>query len=170
MTPPETQNASARGAPRPAPICIRRRRSRERLATEEPGDETSLEEIREDPERSSRSPSNRKDMSQTSLQKRRTTFDRGRPAARRPCEIPISRAPVCLLARLTARGESLASHRDGRGAPPARRDDREYREYLSEEQRSWWGCIARRMQPDFHHGLPARRSAMTPRHASWSST
>ena len=55
--------------------------------------------------------------------------------------------------RLTARGESLASHRDGRGAPPARRDDREYREYLSEEQRSRRGCIARRLQPDFHHGL-----------------
>jgi hypothetical protein len=54
---------------------------------------------------------------------------------------------------LAARGESLASHRDGRGAPPARRDDREYREYLSEEQRRWRGCIARRMQPDFHHGL-----------------
>src|SRR5437763_2704553 len=33
-----------------------------------------------------------------------------------------------------ARGESPASHRDGRGATPARRDDREYREYLSEEQ------------------------------------
>src|SRR5438128_5917049 len=68
---------------------------------------------------------------------------------------------------LTARGEGLASHRDGRGAPPARRDDREYREYLKEEQRRRrrgpqrgsrvgvaWGCIARRMQPDFHHGLP----------------
>src|SRR5712692_3959036 len=54
---------------------------------------------------------------------------------------------------LAARGESLAVHRDGRGAPPARRDDREYREYLSEEQRSRRGCIARRMQPDFHHGL-----------------
>ena len=54
---------------------------------------------------------------------------------------------------LAARGESLASHRDGRGAPPARRDDREYREYLSEEQRSRRGCIARRMQPDFCHGL-----------------
>src|SRR5881296_1570749 len=51
---------------------------------------------------------------------------------------------------LAARGESLASHRDGRGAPMARRDDREpgppprvvcavgwqYREYLREEQRS----------------------------------
>src|SRR6266850_4564474 len=54
---------------------------------------------------------------------------------------------------LVARGESLASHRDGRGAPPARRDDREYRKYLSEEQRSRRGCIARRMQPDFRHGL-----------------
>src|SRR5438552_13974854 len=57
--------------------------------------------------------------------------------------------------RLAARGESLASHRDGRGAPLARRDDREYREYLSEEQRSRWGCIARRMQPGFRHGLLA---------------
>src|SRR5712691_615313 len=56
--------------------------------------------------------------------------------------------------RLTARGESLASHRDRRGAPVARRDDREYREYLSEEQRSQRGCIAGRMQADFHHGLP----------------
>src|SRR3989442_13334102 len=54
---------------------------------------------------------------------------------------------------LAAGGESLATHRDGRGALPARRDDREYREYLSEEQRSRRGCIARRMQPDFHHGL-----------------
>jgi hypothetical protein len=27
-------------------------------------------------------------------------------------------------------------------------------EYLREEQRSPRGCIARRMQPDFHHGLP----------------
>ena len=35
----------------------------------------------------------------------------------------------------------------------ARRDDREYREYLSEKQRSQRGCVARRMQPDFHHGL-----------------
>src|ERR1700675_2345721 len=57
------------------------------------------------------------------------------------------------IAKLTARGESLASHGDGRGASVARRDDREYREYLREEQRSQRGCIARRMQPDFHHGL-----------------
>src|SRR5881628_3460648 len=55
--------------------------------------------------------------------------------------------------RLAARGESLALHRDGRGAPVARRDDREYREYLREEQRSQRGCIAGRMQLDFHHGL-----------------
>jgi hypothetical protein len=63
---------------------------------------------------------------------------------------------------VAARGESLASHRDGRGAPPARRDDREYREYLSEEQRSRRGCIARRMQPDFHHGLLRRATAISP--------
>jgi len=37
--------------------------------------------------------------------------------------------------------------------PMARRDDREYREYLREEQRSQRGCIARRMQPGFRHGL-----------------
>src|SRR3989449_2286081 len=61
-------------------------------------------------------------------------------------------------APLAAGGKGVASHRDGRGAPPARRDDREYREYLSEEQRSRRGCIARRMQPDFHHGLLAEQT------------
>ncbi len=35
----------------------------------------------------------------------------------------------------------------------ARRDEREYREYLNEEQRSQLGCSAGRMQLDFHHGL-----------------
>ena len=35
-----------------------------------------------------------------------------------------------------------------------RRDDREYREYLREEQRSQRGCIAGRMQAEFHRGLP----------------
>src|SRR5437773_3826827 len=54
---------------------------------------------------------------------------------------------------LTARGESPASHRGRRGAPMTRRNDREYREYLREEQRSQRGCIAGRMQLDFHHGL-----------------
>src|SRR5438034_11721288 len=54
---------------------------------------------------------------------------------------------------LTARGESPASHRGRRGAPMTRRDDREYREYLREEQRSQRGCIAGRMQLEFHRGL-----------------
>ena len=40
-----------------------------------------------------------------------------------------------------------------RGARMARRDDREYREYLKEEQRRPRGCIARRMQPGSQHGL-----------------
>jgi hypothetical protein len=35
----------------------------------------------------------------------------------------------------------------------ARRDDREYREYLREEQRSQTGWIAGRMQARFHYGL-----------------
>ena len=41
----------------------------------------------------------------------------------------------------------------------ARRDDREYLGILSEEQRSQRGCIARRMQSDFHHGLLEARAA-----------
>ena len=40
-----------------------------------------------------------------------------------------------------------------RGARLARRDDREYREYLREKQRSQPGCIAVRMQMELHHGL-----------------
>jgi hypothetical protein len=56
---------------------------------------------------------------------------------------------------LAARGEAPASHRGRRGAPLARRDDREYREYLREEQRRPRGCIAGRMQLAFHHGLLA---------------
>src|SRR6266513_6158183 len=55
---------------------------------------------------------------------------------------------------LAARGESPASHRGRRGAPLTRRDDRAYREYVSEEQRSQRGCIAGRMQAGFHRGLP----------------
>jgi hypothetical protein len=54
---------------------------------------------------------------------------------------------------LAARGESPASHRGRRCARLARRDELEYREYLSEEQRSQAGCSAGRMQPEFHHGL-----------------
>src|ERR1700676_5221499 len=75
---------------------------------------------------------------------------------------PVTRAFITLAAR----GESPALHRERRGARLARRDDREYREYLREEQRSQArgpqrgtrvgveeGCIAVRMQSDFHHGL-----------------
>src|SRR6476659_2208287 len=55
--------------------------------------------------------------------------------------------------RLAARGESPASHRDGRGARRSRREEGEYGQYSSDEQRRAAGCIARRMQRDFHHGL-----------------
>src|SRR4029453_18770925 len=58
-------------------------------------------------------------------------------------------------------GERGGGPGGGRGAPPARRDDPEHREYLSEEQRSRRGCIARRMQPEFRRGLPAEPSART---------
>ncbi len=43
--------------------------------------------------------------------------------------VSLVASPLPVTAQeLAARGESLASHRDGRGAPMARRDDREYRE------------------------------------------
>src|SRR5438093_497358 len=48
---------------------------------------------------------------------------------------------------------NTVTHRGRRGAPLTRRDDREYREYLREEQRSQRGCIGGRMQLEFHHGL-----------------
>ena len=54
---------------------------------------------------------------------------------------------------LAAGGEGPPSHRDERGALWTRRDDREYLLYLTEEQRGPRGCIARRMQTDFHHRL-----------------
>src|SRR6202140_2896473 len=62
---------------------------------------------------------------------------------------PVTRAFITLAAR----GESPALHRERRGARLARRDDREYREYLREEQRSQVGCSAARMQMELHHGL-----------------
>ena len=40
-----------------------------------------------------------------------------------------------------------------RRARIARRETREYREYLSGEQRREAGCSVRRMQTDFYHGL-----------------
>src|SRR5688500_16579784 len=54
---------------------------------------------------------------------------------------------------LAARAETPASHRGRRGAPLARRDDRAYREHVSEEQRRQRGCVAGRMQRAFQHGL-----------------
>src|SRR5437867_5206015 len=68
-------------------------------------------------------------------------------------------AAMAAAVLLAARGHSPASHRGRRGAPLTRRDDREYREYLREEQRSQRGCIAGRMQPEFHHGLLGHRLA-----------
>ena len=57
---------------------------------------------------------------------------------------------------LAARAGSRPSHRAGRCARLTRRDDREYRVYLREEQRRQAGCSAPRMQADFHHGLPSK--------------
>src|SRR5204862_7294787 len=106
---------------------------------------------------------------------------------RHRCRATLSGSPFGEAKSPAARGESLASHRDGRGAPPARRDDREpgppprvfcavgwqYREYLSEEQRSRrrgpqrggrvgvaWGCIPRRMPPAFPNGRLALSSRL----------
>ena len=62
-------------------------------------------------------------------------------------------AAVVLIPSLAARGETPASHRGRRGAPLTRRDDRAYRPYVREEQRSQRGCIAGRMQLALHHGL-----------------
>ena len=70
---------------------------------------------------------------------------------------------------IAARGESPASHRGRRGAPLTRRDDREYREYLREEQRSQRGCIAGRMQRDFHHGLLGHAAARSRRESRYSA-
>jgi hypothetical protein len=40
-----------------------------------------------------------------------------------------------------------ATHRDRRGARRARREEGEYREYVTDEQRGAAGCIAGRMPP-----------------------
>ena len=55
----------------------------------------------------------------------------------------------------SARGETPAQHRDGRGARRSRREEGEYREYSTDEQRRAAGCIARRMPWAFRHGLLA---------------
>ena len=68
-----------------------------------------------------------------------------------PCRVPGAYASGSIC--LAARGATPSSHRERRGARLARRDDREYGEYLSEEQRRQTGCIAVRMQMELHHGL-----------------
>ena len=58
---------------------------------------------------------------------------------------------------LTVRRESPALHRDGRCVRLTRRDEEEYRQYVTEKRRSQGGM--RRpveMQLDFHHGLLSR--------------
>ena len=86
-----------------------------------------------------------------------TCAERSPDASRWPRPPHPRAAPLCVALRvvgaLAARGESPASHRDERGAARTRRDDREDRLYLTEEQRRPRGWIARRMQTDFHHGL-----------------
>ena len=75
----------------------------------------------------------------------------------------LSRYGGCLVLRqpnnvasLAARGESPPSHRDRRGARLTRREEGEYREYSTDEQRSQPGCRVGRMQGDFCHGLLGR--------------
>ena len=58
-----------------------------------------------------------------------------------------------LSACLAARGKSPAKHRDRRDARPTRREEGEYREYSTDEQRSRAGWIVGRMPRDFYHGL-----------------
>jgi hypothetical protein len=68
----------------------------------------------------------------------RILFPRRMPIepARRPTPpqppVPRRSRGWCSSRRVAARGESVASHRDGRGASRARRDDREYRELYRE--------------------------------------
>ena len=47
------------------------------------------------------------------------------------------------------RGALTVTHRGRRGARPARREEGEYREYLTDEQRRGTGCIGGLMQTKF---------------------
>src|SRR5215204_1988176 len=62
--------------------------------------------------------------------------------------VPVMPTRTCL-----ARGETPATHRDGRGAHRSRREEEEHRAYSTDEQRRAAGCIGRRMPWAFHHGL-----------------
>jgi hypothetical protein len=69
---------------------------------------------------------------------------------------------------LAVRGESPALYRGRRCARLARRDEREYREYLNEEQRSQTGRSAGRMQLECHHGLLGSRRRREADRPKWS--
>lgn len=77
-----------------------------------------------------------------------------RTLAERP-ETPV---PLGFTARvrssleLTASGARPAEHRNGRGAPLARRDERASEAASTAEQRPEAGCGDRRMQRNLHHG------------------
>src|SRR5207245_8976127 len=91
--------------------------------------------------------------------------------------IGVRLQPVVKVWRRTETSEALGASPRRQGATTENRGPHprvvcavgwQYREYLKEEQRRWrrgpqrgrrvgvaWGCIARRMQPDFRHGLLA---------------
>src|SRR5881398_3300 len=54
-----------------------------------------------------------------------------------------------IVNRLVSRVRNSVTDFSERGARLTRRDDREYREYLREEQRSQPGCPARKMSANF---------------------
>ena len=60
----------------------------------------------------------------------------------------------CLVARFI----NTVTHRGRRGARPARREEGEYREYLTDEQRRGTGCIGGRMQTNFRDTTLASHS------------
>ena len=52
-----------------------------------------------------------------------------------------------MMRHLVVRFINTVTHRGRRGAHPARREEEEYREYLTDEQRRGTGCIGGRMPP-----------------------
>src|SRR5438128_12445652 len=103
--------------------------------------------------------------------------------------IGVRLQPVVKVWRRTETSEALGASPRRQGATTENRGPHprvvcavgwQYREYLKEEQRRWrrgpqrgsrvgvaWGCIARRMQPDFHHGLLTARGENDGRRAGW---
>ena len=60
---------------------------------------------------------------------------------------------MCIPPRASSPWQKSREHRDRRGARLTRREEGEYREYLTDEQRRQPGCIVGRMPRDFCHGL-----------------